>query len=215
MQLYQNISGQYNKANPTQKNYLNIGLTLGLLILLIGLVFPALNHILKLNKEISEGKNIEAKLQDKVTALQEAETNYTESKDRLKILDDALPTGSSVDTYFKQIERFAGKNNSTIAAAQFTDIPLSKPANKTNLKVRQFDYTLTLEGKFTNLVKFLTDFEQLVRTTDFTLISVNKDESKVSASIKATGYYLGEQAVKTTSANQPENPNQSELEENE
>ncbi len=208
MQLHQKLSDQYNKSNPTQKSYLNIGLTLGLLILLIGLVFPAVNHILKLNKEISEGKNIEKKLQDKVTALQEAESNYTEVKDRLQIIDAALPTGSSVDTYFKQIEKFAGKNNSTIAAAQFTDIPLSKPVNKTNLKVKQFDYSLTLEGNFTNLVKFLTDFEQLVRTTNFTSILINKNESKVSAAIKAAGYYLGEPTIKATTTKQTKNPDQ-------
>lgn len=211
MQFYQKLSTQYNKATPAQRSYLNIGLTLGLLILLILLVYPAINHILKLNKEISDGRGIEKKLQDKMAALEDAESNYEQVKDRLEVVDDALPTGSSIDDYLIKVEKYARSNNSTIAAAQFNDIPLSAPTNKSGLQVKQVDYSLTIEGKFVNLLKFLTDFEKLVRTTDIYQISINEEGSTVSASIKATVYYLGGSSIKTSKAQQPKQPSTPEV----
>ncbi len=192
MQFYLQALSRYNKATPQQKSYLRIGLTLGLLIILILVIFPAINHILKLNKEISDGRAVEQKLQEKIVALEEAEFNYNKLKDRLNITHEALPTGSAIEDYLKQIEKTARKNNLTLASIQFSDVPLSLPVNKQNLKVRRVDYALNVEGKFTNLQKFITDLESLIRTTDLRLITINEAGPVVTTSIEATVYYLGE-----------------------
>lgn len=197
MQLYQQAATQYNKASPVQKSYLSVVLTLGLLIILILLVFPAVNHILKLNNEIAKGRDLENKLQAKIIALDEAKVNYENLKDRLEIADDALPTGSAVDKYLRQIENAAKQNNTTLSSIQFADVPVSLPKNKSNLSVRQVDYTITIEGKFTNIQKFVEEMEKLIRTTNFTQISINEGESKLAASLQATVYYLGDTVATT------------------
>ncbi len=197
MKLYQQAATQYNSATPVQKSYLSVALTLGLLILLILLVFPAVNHILKLNKEIAKGRGVDTKLQEKIIALEKAEENYENLQGRLEIADDALPTGSAVDKYLKQIETAAKRNKTTLASIQFADVLVSLPKNKGNLSVRQVDYTITVEGKFTSIEKFVEEMEKLIRTTNFTQISINEDESKLAASLQATVYYLGD-AVATT-----------------
>ena len=214
MQFYQQIVGQYNKASPVQKSYLSIALTLGLLIILILLIFPAVNHVLKINKEISDARIVEQKLEDKIASLEKAETNYNQAKDRLKIIDEALPTGSAVEQYVKQIEGLVTKNNLTLAGVQFSDIPLSPPTNKDRLGLREVDYVATVEGKFINFKTFLTDFEGLIRTTDITSISVSENQLIISAAFKATVYYLGDQtqrAQKTnpTGGNTESNPTKS------
>lgn len=195
MQFYKQALSQYEKATPVQKSYFNIGLTLGLLIILLLLIFPALNHILKLNKEISDGRVVGQKLQQKILDLEEAELNYNNLKDRLKIIDDALPTGSAVEVHLKQIEKAIRKNNLTLSGIQFSDVPLSLPVNKQNLKVRQIDYTVSTEGKFTNVQNFMTDLESLIRTTDLRVVSIIKEGTEgtiVTSTINATVYYLGE-----------------------
>lgn len=197
MQLYRQAITQYNSATPVQKSYLSVVLTLGLLILLILLVFPAVNHILKLNNEIAKGRDVDNKLQEKIIALEEAEANYENLKDRLKIADDALPTGSAVDKYLRQIENAAKRNKTTLASIQFADVPVSLPKNKENLSVRQVDYTITVEGKFSNIQKFVEEMEKLIRTTNFTQISISEDGSKLAASLQATVYYLGDTVATT------------------
>lgn len=197
MQLYRQAITQYNSATPVQKSYLSVVLTLGLLILLILLVFPAVNHILKLNNEIAKGRDVNNKLQEKIIALEEAEANYENLKGRLKIADDALPTGSAVDKYLRQIENAAKRNKTTLASIQFADVPVSLPKNKGNLSVRQVDYTITVEGNFSNIQKFVEEMEKLIRTTNFTQISINEDGSKLAASLQATVYYLGDTVATT------------------
>src|SRR3989304_3267440 len=177
MQFYQPLVDQYNKASPVQKSYLSIALTLGLLIILILLIFPAVNHVLKLNKEISDGRIVEQKLEDKIASLEKAQISYNQAKDRLKILDEALPTGSAIERYVKQIETLVSKNKLTLAGVQFSDVPLSLPTNKDKLGLRELDYVATVEGKFTNFNKFLTAFEGLIRTTDVSSISMSENQS--------------------------------------
>ena len=197
MKLYQQAATQYNNVTPIQKSYLSVALTLGLLILLVLLVFPAVNHILKLNNEIAKGRDVDIKLQEKIIALNEAEVNFEKLRDRLEIADDALPTGSAVDTYLKQIENAAKRNKTTLSSIQFADVLVSLPKNKESLSVRQIDYTITVEGKFTNIEKFVEEMEKLIRTTNFTQISINENESKLSASLQATVYYLGDRVATT------------------
>ncbi len=192
MSFYQQVSSQYEKATPTQKSYLNIILTLILLIILIPLIFLAVNHILKLNKEIADGRLVEQKLIDKIGNLNQAQSNYDTVKDRLKIIDTALPTGSHPEDHLRQLESIARSNKVKLAGIQFTSIPLSIPGDGADLTIKQVNYEATVEGTYPNLQKFLADLESLVRTADLSSVAITSKESLVSATIKATTYYLGE-----------------------
>jgi hypothetical protein len=54
MQFYEQALSRYNQttADPQNKNYFEITLTLILLIVLLLMIYPAITHILNLNKEI-------------------------------------------------------------------------------------------------------------------------------------------------------------------
>ncbi|MEX0617294.1 MAG: type 4a pilus biogenesis protein PilO [Candidatus Woykebacteria bacterium] len=215
MQFYDRVLNRYSKTTPVQKSYLSIGLTLGLLIILVVMIFPAVNHILKLNKEISDGKVVEQKLKDKIVALEEAESNYNNIKDRLSIVDQALPTGSAIEDYIKQIENAANANQLNMAGIQFSAVPLSLPENKQNLTIKQIDYSATFEGKFANIQKFLTQLETLIRTTEVSTAVLGGDQSQVSVGIQASAYYLGGQTApqaQTAPANNSGTSNQTSQE---
>ena len=198
MQFYRQMLGSYNNSSPKRKNYLSLGLTLGLLIILIALIFPAVNHILKLNREIADARKVEEQLQEKILALDEAEKNYAESKDRLTITDDALPTGSGVDSHLIQLERLTVKNKIKLAGLQFSDTPLSIPTNTGNLTVKQIEYTITVVGKFSNINGFVSDLEKIVRTVDITSLAISEDDNILSATINSTTHYLGKPSVRST-----------------
>lgn len=198
MQSYQKALAKFNDSTPKQKSYLSLGLTIGLLILLLALIFPAVNHILKINREIADGRRVEQKLQEKIIALDKAEENFNESKDRLSIVNEALPTGSDIDTHLRQIVRLAAKSNATLSGIQFTDTPLSLPASKQNLAVKQVEYSVTVSGKFANINKFISDLESAVRTVDITNLSISEDGTTLTAAMHVITNYLGQPSARST-----------------
>lgn len=197
MQFYQNALAKFNNSTPKQKNYLSLGLTIGLLIILLALIFPAVNHILKINKEIADGEKVERKLHEKIIALDKAEENFSTSKDRLVIVEEALPTGSAVDTHLRQIERLAAKSNATLSGIQFSDVPLSLPTIRQNLAVKQVEYSLTVSGRFANISKFISDLENTVRTVDIATISISEDGTILTASLNVITNYLGQPTARS------------------
>jgi hypothetical protein len=192
MSLADQATQQYNKYNPEQKNYFHLGLTLGLLILLIALIYPALQHILNVRKEINEGRVVLGQLEKKADALVVAKDNFEKAKEHLPTLESALPTGSAVKDYIKRpLEGLARQNSLRITGLQFVEVPLSKPSSDISLKSRAMEYTFSLSGDFANFNTFVTDLERFIRTTEvnsITLVSVNNGD--ITANLRATTHYL-------------------------
>ncbi len=196
MQFYEKALGTYNQytADPKRKNYFEIGATLVLLIILILMIYPAINHILKLNKEISAGRLVETALKDKLDDLDVAKDNLEEIKEDLPLLELALPTGSNIKNYLqKPIEELAATNQLTIDDIRFEEIPISDPNKNSELKVRQINYSVTLLGNFVNFSSFVNKLEQYIRVTDVDKIEIKKADtsSPTSYTVNATTRYLG------------------------
>ncbi|OGY25502.1 MAG: hypothetical protein A2Z11_03690 [Candidatus Woykebacteria bacterium RBG_16_43_9] len=182
--------------SETTKSYFSILATLILLIVLVLLIYPTIQHITKINKEIADARVVKANLETKIRDLNSAQTNLEAIEDDLPTLDLALPVGSDLTPYLKKIEAFAKKYKLSIEAAQFSDVPLSKPGLEDSLKTKQLSYNLTLKGSFTNFRKFITDLEKFIRTSDVTSLNLNKEsnENKTTAilqSLNVTTYYIG------------------------
>lgn len=187
-------------ASETVKSYFSILLTLGLLIVLVLLIYPAIQHITKINREISDAKVVKTKLETKLGDLNTARINLEAIESDLPTLDLALPLGSDLASYLIKIESFAKKRKLSIEALQFSDVPLSKPDVTGNINTKQFTYTLTLGGKFTDFQKFLSDLENYIRTSDVNTVNLSKEKEggksgsskdQVLESLDVTAYYIG------------------------
>ncbi len=194
MQFYEQTLANYNQAaaDPKKKNYFDGAATLVLLIVLIVMIYPAIQHIASVNKEIETNKVVDEKLTDKIDALGVAEQNLNKVKDDFALLEKALPTGSDIKNYIKTpIETLAAKHNVVIKSIQFSDVPISVPGTETTLSVRNIDYTLSLSGNFTNLNEFLKDAENFIRVTSTRQLDMKGDSSQQILTIQATTNYLG------------------------
>jgi Tfp pilus assembly protein PilO len=196
MEVYQRAVNTYNSytADPKRKNYFDIAATLALLIVLILMIYPAVNHILKLNKEISDGRLVETSLEDKIDDLNVAKENFDEVQDDLPLLETALPTGSDIKNYLqKPIEQLADNHKLTIKAVLFSEVPVSDPDKSVELKVRQIDYSVTFLGNFVDFSNFVTDLEKFIRVTDVDRIDIKKPDltSPTNYTVNATTRYLG------------------------
>ena len=202
-------SKQFNffELSETTKSYFGIVATLVLLIVLILLIYPAINHITKLNRELSDARIVKATLETKLANLDLARNNLEEARDDLFVLNLALPIGSDLTPYLKDIERLAKSSKLKISAVQFTDVPLSTPSATTALKTKQIDYSITFEGSFPNFTKFLAKIEDFIRTSDVSNIAIVKDPEKgLTHTFGASSYYLGTEFATPPTTSQGTSP---------
>ena len=193
MQFYEQALSRYNQAitDPKRKNYFEITLTLVLLIVLLVMIYPAVTHILTLNKEIQAGKVVEGALEEKLLALEQAKANLTQIEADLPLLELALPVGSDVDKYLqKPIESLSAKNGLNLKSIQFNDIPVSKPTSE-DVRQREMAFTATLSGNFASLLTFITDLENFVRVTNVDTLQLKATGAELSITVSGTTGYLG------------------------
>ncbi len=194
MQFYEQTLSNYNKitADPKKKNYFQIAATLALLIILVVMIYPAIQHIAKVNKEIETNKVIDKALADKITNLGLAQDNLRDVQDDLPLVEKALPTGSDIKNYIKApLESLAAKHGLTLKSVQFSDIPVSPSGNDEKLAVRDIDFTVSLIGNFTTLNSFLKDAETFIRVTSVRTLDIKGSGGQQTMTVSATTNYLG------------------------
>lgn len=184
---------RYNQTNadPKKKSYFEITLTLVLLIVLLIMIYPAITHILNLNKEIQAGRVVQKALEKKLVALAEAENNLTAIEADLPLLELALPVGSDIEKYLqKPLEDLTAKHGLTLKTVQFNDIPVSKPISE-DVRQREMGFTLDLTGGFPNLLTFVKDLENFVRVTSVENLTLKLNGAELSITIQGSTNYLG------------------------
>jgi Tfp pilus assembly protein PilO len=190
------------------KDYFGILASLALLIVLILIIYPAVKHVVEINKEISDARVIKAGLEAKLDALSQARTNYDEVKNDLGVLDLALPVGSSLPPYLKSVEDLSSKSGLKISNAQFNNVPLTKVAKTTaSLQTTKISYKLTLDGGFLNFEQFSVFLEHFIRVSDITSLDIEKAQATngqsspsgtLTESLGIDTYFLGPPATTTT-----------------
>jgi Tfp pilus assembly protein PilO len=204
VQFYEQAMSRYNQVNedPKKKHYFEVTLTLVLLIVLLLMIYPAITHILNLNKEIQAGKTVETALENKLIALGQAENNLAEIQAELPLLELALPVGSDIDKYLqKPLESLSNKHGLTIASTQFSDIPVSKPETEA-VRVREMNFTISLRGGFPNLLSFVTDLENFVRISNVETLQAKSNGSELQITIQGSTSFLGTQVTVPNQTNQ-------------
>ena len=209
MPFYKQVLEQYDKLNVPEKGrgYFSVVATLVLLIVLLILIFPAVKHITKVSREVSDARKVKAALENKIIDLEEARKSLDAVSSTRPLLDAALPVGADLGNYLKKIEELASSHSLGISTIQFDNIPLEKPKQEGPSKVRNLPYSLTLEGDFPNFQKFLIDIENYIRTSNVSGINIAKETTKASSgtvvgetikeALEITSYYFGVETTPT------------------
>ena len=162
---------------------------------------PTVTTIASLIKEIQSKKEIDKKLQVKINALREAQTNYSLVKDKLVLVDQALPQESELISLLYQIEILTQKNNTTIESLNFESSYLlgEKTEETKNTQSPATNFSLTLSGDFESLNNFLASFENLRRVIGLESFGVNTvsekepDElSRLNLNLQLKAHYLSQ-----------------------
>lgn len=128
---------------------------------------PTLNTMAKLVKEIEDKKELEQQLQRKIAALATAQDEYQRSKEKIVLLDQAIPTQPLLVTSLKVIEKIAAENNVVINGVKVSDIPEEKPPTTLNAeKLSRIDLYLSLVmiGDYPSIRNFIGALHQYRRS---------------------------------------------------
>jgi Tfp pilus assembly protein PilO len=198
-------------GKPKAKAYTYLGIScLTVAFFIFFAIRPTINTIIGLQKQIKDNKEVESKLQEKISALSQLQAEYEIIQADLPILDTALPVKPNIDELIKTVEKLAFENQASLSAMQVGEailsennveasqstqpepqkaksktvsMPISKPAIPINL-------VFTTESNYGNITKIVAGINRLPRLYAIQNITMMKNLDKVLASIKVYAYYL-------------------------
>lgn len=155
-----NIGALYQKKQV--KVYTEIVLSI-LMVAFFGFfaIRPTLVTISGLFKEIKDKKEIVTQMDQKINNLSKAQANYNQVKNRLYLVDEALPQDPALSLLIKQVESLARVSSVNLESVKF---------NKTNLQgetgkeeAQEVTFSLAFSGDYKNLKQFLNSLDTLRR----------------------------------------------------
>ncbi len=162
---------------------------------------PTAQTIIHLRREISDKAALNKQMEDKITALIEAQEKYETIQDRLPILKQALPNNPDAIILARQLRNLAATSGASISAIQIPSLPILGQEATPGAKLapakplETYPISVTLTGPYTSLKSFLDGLLALRRITSIDLISFKMGTSKVlfgedlQLSLKLMSYY--------------------------
>jgi len=153
-----NIVALY-KQRPDLKAYLELILSLLTIILFVVLALkPTAITIIDLLNKIKSLEDTNNQLQTKINNLATAQGFYNLNQDKIQLLSVAVPNGSEVSTYVRQVEGAIAKENIKNVNMSVDEVKLAQATESGNISV-----SMTTSGDYSNLIQFVKDLESLRR----------------------------------------------------
>lgn len=164
-------------------------------------VRPTAQTIIYLRREIADKTEVNQQMEDKITALIEAQNTYETIQARLPLITDALPTNPDAAILARQLYRIALISQASISAIQVPGSPLLSQEATAGAKlvtkgtVGEIPITVVLSGDYTSLKTFLNGVLVLRRIASIDSISIRQegrissDSAGLQLSVRMRGYY--------------------------
>lgn len=180
------------KQEKTQK-YISIILTLVTSILLgVFALSPTLSTISKLQKQLEDDKFVEQKLQQKINNLSLLQQAYSNIKDDLPIIFNAVPEKSEIPFLAASIQALANENGVRISNFQTLPVEVSDRAIS-GKKFSSYDFNITVSGDYQNMLNFMGKLTNFQRVTSLENIAISKtinlNTTNLQLTIRGTVYF--------------------------
>ena len=173
------------KKEKAQK-YITIVLTLATAIILgLFAINPTFSTIANLQKQIDDNNFVQQKLQQKINDLAVLQGKYSSLQPDLPIVYDAIPKTTMVPIFIAEVQSIAKNSSLTITSLQTSEVKLSNqtPDNSS------FDFTITANGTYQNMVKFLDTISHFQRIVAIKDISISTQSNALMLSFQGTAYF--------------------------
>lgn len=174
------------KREKTQK-YITLVLTLSAAIILgIFAVNPTLSTIANLQKQIDDNNFVEQKLQQKINNLAILQQKYNSLQPDLPVVNDALPTTTEIPLLIADIQSILKDSNLTITNLETSEVKITDLGNN---KYSSFDFTITTNGAYQDMINFLDEainFQRVIGIKDI-ILSINN--GKLTLTLSGTAFF--------------------------
>lgn len=184
---FQKISRVYQEK-PGVRMGIELALTLlAISFFIIFAIRPTLESITARISEIRTQEEVREKLDKKIKNLQAARKTWINIKDKLYLLDQALPSTPSPEVFIQQIESAALLSGTPLSKISFNQMVLfgqqqSKQEQKTEKTLKLPDNietisaTISTEGRYNNTLNFIKILEELRRVNIITSLNISKEK---------------------------------------
>ncbi len=165
-------------------------------------VRPTAQTIIYLQREIADKTVLNQQMEAKITSLIEAQSTYENIKDRLPLLDAALPHNPDAIILARQLRNIANISQATISALQIPSVPLTTDESSPGAKLipqkplQEFSVTMVIMGPYASIKTFLSSIANLRRITSIEMLAIRQDATTVASagnvlqlSIRLKSYY--------------------------
>jgi len=163
---------------------------------------PTIQTILYLRREIVDKQAINKKMDEKIDALVQAQTNLDTIQKHLVYLSDALPPNANAVDAARQLQTVTKTTIASLSALQIASVPIltessgSAGTKTTESKYNDFPITLSLVGPYTDLSTILygiLGMRRIFRIDSMTFSqekeSVGAPSNNIQLTLKISGFY--------------------------
>lgn len=174
-----NVVQRY-KDRTDIKVYLEILLSLATIsVFSVFALRPTLLTIAELIKEIDSKRQVVEQLDAKIQNISRSQILMDQERNRLILLETAVPKNSSTEDFIRQLEGLSTKNNLVVRNLTLDPIlvrgtnPDIIPASNSE-GYNRITFKITAIGEYQNFVDFVKDLESLRRALQLTVINISK-----------------------------------------
>ena len=156
----------YQKLTPDLKKPKNKATTtavfsfLAISLFALYAIRPTAQTIIFLQREIKDKTVLNQQMENKITALIEAQSVYENIKNRLPVVTQALPENPDAATLGRQLRNLANISGASISAMQISNLPLvakeaTPGAKLADKPLEVFPINIVIEGPYAALKSFI------------------------------------------------------------
>jgi len=154
---------------------------------------PTLIIIADLTRDIKDKEELNTQLKKKINSLVAAQAEYSANQERFYLVNQALPGFADFPSLLNSFEREASFSGVNILSFSVGKINLfGEERKKTTQKTSSFEFQISLEGNYPNLLNFLKSVENFRQSISLNLVSFNKTKKTSEEESKITLTILGE-----------------------
>src|ERR1035437_8198896 len=174
------------KKEKAQK-YITIVLTLATAIILgLFAINPTFSTIANLQKQIDDNNFVQQKLQQKINDLASLQQKYNNLQADLPVIYDGVPKTTEIPLFVAEIQSISKDSSLTITSIQVSEVNLSSQTTKNN---GSFDFTITANGTYENLINFLSKISHFQRVVALRNIILSTENGALGLSFKGTVFF--------------------------
>lgn len=187
--LYKNLLPIFKKEKT--QNFTTIILTF-ITLSFFGLfaINPTISTIAKLQKQLSDSKFVDQKLQEKISALNSLQNAYTSIKGDMPTILNAIPTKPETILLTALLQGITRQHTITITRLQLFQVELSKKQQVKDM-YSSFPFAIEVEGTQSNLTTFISELINFQRIISIANISYGKtkDSNVFHLSLRGQAYF--------------------------